>query len=280
MLEMSKVDRIIRNALEEDLGWGDVTTDSTIPSTTMIAGKFIAKEQGIVCGIEVCKRVFETLDPSITFEILKQDGERVQYGDIIANISGLARSILKGERVSLNFLQRMSGIATMADKYATAVKGTFARVVDTRKTMPGLRILDKYAVLTGGCRNHRYNLSDLVLIKDNHIKAAGGITPAIEAAKSKLSHALKIEVEVESLEQLKEAISAGADIIMLDNMSLEMMREAVKLTNKRALLEASGNIELTGERNAEDIAQTGVDIISVGALTDSVIAMDISLRFV
>lgn len=280
MLEMSIVDKIIKNALEEDLGWGDVTTDSTIPSATEIAGKFISKQQGVICGIEVCKRVFEILDSTIAFEILVHDGQRVEKGDVIANISGSARSILKGERVALNLLQRMSGIATTAGKYAEAVKGTAARVVDTRKTMPGLRMLDKHAVLTGGCHNHRYNLSDLVLIKDNHIKAAGGITPAVKAAKSKLSHALKIEVEVESLEQLEEALSTGADIIMLDNMTLDIMKEAVRITNGRALLEASGNVELSGERSASAIAQTGVDIISVGALTHSVKAMDISLRFV
>lgn len=280
MLEMRTVDKIIINALEEDLGWGDVTTESTIPADTSIAGRFIAKEQGIICGIEVCRRVFEIMDSSIKFEILIHDGQQVQKGDVIAHISGPARSILKGERVSLNLLQRMSGIATVAGQYAKAVEGTGARVVDTRKTMPGLRMLDKYAVLAGGCHNHRYNLSDLVLIKDNHIKAAGGITPAIKAAKSKLSHALKIEVEVESLEQLQEALQAGADIIMLDNMTPDMMKEAVKLAKDKALLEASGNIELEGPRNIRIMAETGVDIISVGALTHSVKAMDISLRFV
>jgi nicotinate-nucleotide pyrophosphorylase (carboxylating) len=280
MLEMSIVDKIIKNALEEDLGWGDVTTDSTIPTETKIAGRFISKQQGVICGIEVCKRVFEILDTAIAFEILVHDGQKVEKGDVIANISGSARNILKGERVALNLLQRMSGIATTASNYAEAVKGTAARVVDTRKTMPGLRMLDKHAVLTGGCHNHRYNLSDLVLIKDNHIKAAGGITPAVKAAKSKLSHALKIEVEVESLEQLEEALSTGADIIMLDNMTLDMMSEAVRITNGKALLEASGNVELSGERSVSAIAQTGVDIISVGALTHSVKAMDISLRFV
>jgi nicotinate-nucleotide pyrophosphorylase (carboxylating) len=280
MLEMFTVDRIIKNALEEDLGWGDVTTDSTIPSAATIKGNFIAKEQGVLCGIEICKRVFEILDNTIVFEILIRDGQKLQAGDILAKISGPARSILKGERVSLNLLQRMSGIATAANMYSEAVQGTNARVVDTRKTMPGLRILDKYSVLTGGCHNHRFNLSDLILIKDNHIKAAGGIKTAIRAAKEKLSHALKIEVEVESIEQLKEALEAGADIIMLDNMSLDMMREAVKLAKGKALLEASGNVALEGDRSAKAIAQTGVDIISVGALTHSVSAMDISLRFV
>lgn len=280
MLEMLIVDQIIKNALQEDLGWGDVTTDSTIPADTMISGSFIAKQEGVVCGIEVCKRVFEMLDTAIVFEILAKDGQKVQKGDRIATIQGNARSILKGERVSLNLLQRMSGISTAANMYAQAVAGTSARVVDTRKTAPGLRILDKYAVLMGGCHNHRFNLSDLVLIKDNHIKAAGGISPAIQAAKEKLSHALKIEVEVESLEQLREAIAAGADIIMLDNMSLDTMKEAVQLAKGKALLEASGNVGLEGERNIRAIAETGVDIISVGALTHSVTAMDISLRFV
>jgi nicotinate-nucleotide pyrophosphorylase (carboxylating) len=280
MLEMLNVDKIIKNALEEDLGWGDVTTDLTIPEGTAIKGSFIAKEQGVISGINVCKRVYEIMDGSIVFETLITDGQLVKKGDVIANVSGPAKSILKGERVSLNLLQRMSGIATAANKYAEAVQGTAARVVDTRKTMPGLRILDKYSVLIGGCHNHRFNLSDLVLIKDNHIKAAGGITPAVKAAKEKLSHALKIEVEVESLEQLTEALAAGADIIMLDNMSLEMMREAVRLSNGKALLEASGNVALEGNRSVKAIAETGVDIISVGALTHSVLAMDISLRFV
>jgi nicotinate-nucleotide pyrophosphorylase (carboxylating) len=280
MLEIITVDKIIKNALEEDLGWGDVTTDSTIPADAKISGVFIAKEQGVVCGIQVCKRVFELLDSTILFEIKLDDGQKVQKGDILAQISGSARNILKGERVSLNLLQRMSGIATAANKYAEAVRGTNARVVDTRKTMPGLRVLDKYAVLTGGCHNHRFNLSDLVLIKDNHIKAAGGIATAVATAKKNLSHALKIEVEVESLEQLKEALEAGADIVMLDNMSLDMMKEAVQITGGRALLEASGNVALEGDRSVKAIAQTGVDIISVGALTHSVFAMDISLRFV
>jgi nicotinate-nucleotide pyrophosphorylase (carboxylating) len=280
MLEIITVDKIIKNALEEDLGWGDVTTDSTIPADAKISGVFIAKEQGVVCGIQVCKRVFELLDSTILFEIKLEDGQKVQKGDILAQISGSARNILKGERVSLNLLQRMSGIATAANKYAEAVRGTNARVVDTRKTMPGLRVLDKYAVLTGGCHNHRFNLSDLVLIKDNHIKAAGGIATAVATAKKNLSHALKIEVEVESLEQLKEALEAGADIVMLDNMSLDMMKEAVQITGGRALLEASGNVALEGDRSVKAIAQTGVDIISVGALTHSVFAMDISLRFV
>ena len=279
MLEKLMLDRIINNALEEDLGWGDVTTDSTIPETAAIKGNFIAKAEGIICGIDVCKRVFEIVDRDIEFQALARDGQRVSKGDILAVISGRARSILKGERTALNFFQRMSGIATMTDKYASSISGFKARIVDTRKTAPGLRILDKYSVKTGGGFNHRFNLSDMVLIKDNHIKAAGGITPAVSAAKKNISHAVKIEVEVESIKELLEAIDAKADIIMLDNMSLDMMREAVSITAGRALLEASGNMALEGERNVRAVAETGVDIISAGALTNSVEAFDISLRF-
>ena len=280
MLEKLIIDRIINNALEEDLGWGDVTTDSTIPEATEIKGNFIAKAEGVICGIDVCRRVFEIVDQNIEFQAFSRDGQRVSKGDILAVISGRARSILKGERTALNFLQRMSGIATMTDKYVSSISGFKARIVDTRKTAPGLRILDKYSVKTGGGFNHRFNLSDMVLIKDNHIKAAGGITPAVSAAKRNTSHAVKIEVEVESIKELLEAIDAKADIIMLDNMSLDMMREAVSITAGRVLLEASGNMALAGERNVRSVAETGVDIISAGALTNSVEAFDISLRFI
>lgn len=279
MLEQIAVEKIIRNALEEDLGWGDVTTDSTIPADTEIKGRFIAKEEGVICGLDVVGTVFRILDETVDFNALVKDGQHVVKGDIIAHISGKARSILKGERTALNLLQRMSGIASLTRRFADQTEGTSARIVDTRKTAPGLRILDKYAVRMGGGYNHRFNLSDMVLIKDNHIKAAGGITPAVQAAKTKLSHAVKIEVEVESLLELDEAIKAGADIVMLDNMSLDMMREAAGLAGERVLLEASGNVALLGERSVRKIAETGVNIISIGALTHSVIAMDISLRF-
>ncbi len=280
MLDNFIIDKIIRAALHEDLGWGDVTTDSIISDEVQIAGNFIAKQEGVLCGIEVCKRVFTLLDDSIVFNIYKKDGEKVVKGDVIADIKGRARNILKGERVALNLLQRMSGIATLTNSYTKQVEKLTAKVVDTRKTAPGLRILDKYSVKMGGGHNHRFNLSDLVLIKDNHIKAAGGITPAVKAAKARLSHAVKIEVEVENMDMLKEAIAAGADIVMLDNMNLEQMREAVAVSEGKVLLEASGNVELDGERNVRAIAETGVDIISVGALTHSVKAMDISLRFI
>jgi len=279
MLENLTVDSIIKNALEEDLGWGDVTTDSTIPETAVIKGNFIAKAEGIVCGIEICKRVFEKVDKNIEFHAIMKDGQRVSKGDIIATIDGNARSILKGERTALNFFQRMSGIATMTDKFVSQTAGFKAKIVDTRKTAPGLRILDKYSVKVGGGSNHRFNLSDMVLIKDNHIKAAGGITPAVEAAKRNISHAVKIEVEVESIRELMEAIDAGSDIVMLDNMTPDMMKEAVSIAKGRVLLEASGNMALQGDRNVGTVAETGVDIISVGALTNSVDALDISLRF-
>ena len=199
MLENMAVDGIINNALAEDLGWGDVTTDSTIPEATVIEGNFIAKEDGIICGIEMCRRVFEMTDKSIEFCTLMQDGQRVSVGNIIATIKGNARSILKCERTALNFFQRMSGIATMTNKFVSKTSGLKVKIADTRKTVPGLRILDKYSVKVGGGFNHRFNLSDMVLIKDNHIKAAGGITPAVLAAKKNSSHALKIEVEVESV---------------------------------------------------------------------------------
>lgn len=279
MLDGIIIDRIIKNALEEDLGWGDVTTDSTIPEEAVIKGNFIAKEEGIICGIDVCRRVFEIIDNSIDFQAFMKDGQRVAKGDIIASISGNARNILKGERTALNFFQRMSGIATMTGKFVASISGLKVRIADTRKTVPGLRILDKYSVKVGGGFNHRFNLSDMVLIKDNHIKAAGGIIPAVAAAKKNVSHAVKIEVEVESIKELLEAIDAGADIVMLDNMSLDMMKEAVSIAKGKVLLEASGNMSLEGERNVRAVAETGVDIISVGALTNSVKALDISLRF-
>lgn len=280
MLDNLTIDSIIKNALKEDLGWGDVTTDSTIPEAAVIRGNFIAKAEGIVCGIEICKRVFEIVDEGIEFHAIMKDGHRVSQGDIIATIGGNARSVLKGERTALNFLQRMSGIATMTDKFVSQIAGLKAKIVDTRKTVPGLRILDKYSVRVGGGFNHRFNLSDMVLIKDNHIKAAGGITPAVEAARLAVSHAVKIEVEVESIKELMEAIAAGADIVMLDNMTLDMMKEAVSIAKGRVVLEASGNMALHGERNVRAVAETGVDIISVGALTNSVDSLDISLRFI
>ncbi len=280
-MENRIVDKIIINALDEDLGWGDVTTDSTVAEASISCGYFIAKESGIIAGIEVAERVFFLIDESVVFDKMSVDGEFVDKGEIIAKVSGSSRSILKGERTALNLLQRMSGIATETNRYVKHLNGLKACVIDTRKTVPGLRYLDKYSVRAGGGKNHRYNLSDLILIKDNHISAAGGITNAVKAAKEKLSHALKIEVEVENLEMLEEAIDAGADIIMLDNMTPEVMRQAVEITAGKALLEASGNVSLDplSSRYIRTVGLTGVDLISVGAITHSVRALDISLKF-
>lgn len=227
-------------------------------------------------GIDIARRTFELVGGEVTFVKKKADGDLLEKGDIVAEISGNAASILMGERTALNLMQRASGIATATRRAMQAVEGTQARITDTRKTMPGLRKLDKYAVRAAGAVNHRFSLSDGILIKDNHIAAAGGIAPAVRAAKRKAPHTLKVEVEVESLDGLREALEAGADIIMLDNMSCALMREAVEITAGRAVLEASGNM---GERDLAEVAATGVDLISIGGLTHSVKALDISLKF-
>lgn len=274
-----EVERILKSALAEDVGSGDVTSLSTVPSGRTISGRYIAKEDGVLCGLEVVARAFALLDASIAFTALAADGDRVRKGDVIATVSGDARAILAGERVGLNLLQHMSGVATQTARAVAAVAGTGAKIVDTRKTTPGLRVLDKYAVRMGGGGNHRFNLADGVLIKDNHIVAAGGIAAAVAAARARAPHSLKIEVEVETLEQLREALEAGADIIMLDNMPTETMREAVRLVAGRALTEASGNMGDKTDAELRAVAETGVDLISIGALTHSVKALDISLKF-
>ena len=274
-----EVERILKSALAEDVGSGDVTSLSTVPPGRTISGRYIAKEDGVLCGLEVVARAFALLDASIAFTALAADGDRVRKGDVIATVSGDARAILAGERVGLNLLQHMSGVATQTARAVAAVAGTGAKIVDTRKTTPGLRVLDKYAVRTGGGGNHRFNLADGVLIKDNHIVAAGGIAAAVAAARARAPHSLKIEVEVETLEQLREALEAGADIIMLDNMPTETMREAVRLVAGRALTEASGNMGDKTDAELRAVAETGVDLISIGALTHSVKALDISLKF-
>ena len=276
MLDNMILDTIITKALQEDIGSGDITTNSTVPINTHIKGKFISKEQGIICGIEVVKKVFEIMNKDINLVIHKNDGDKVCFGDVIAEISGSARGILTGERVALNFLQRLSGIATRTSQFVNIISSTKAKIVDTRKTTPGLRILEKYAVTVGGGTNHRFNLSDGVLIKANHIKAAGGITGAITAAKNNIPHTIKIEVETETLEQVKEALNAGADIIMLDNMDIETMKKAINMIDKSALVEASGNMD---EKDLRLIAEIGVDLISIGALTHTVKSLDISLKF-
>ena len=272
----NEFDDIILRSSQEDAPFGDITTDVTVVGDATASGVFRAKESGVLCGIDIARRTFELVGGEVTFVKKKADGDLLEKGDIVAEISGNAASILMGERTALNLMQRASGIATATRRAMQAVEGTQARITDTRKTMPGLRKLDKYAVRAAGAVNHRFSLSDGILIKDNHIAAAGGIAPAVRAAKRKAPHTLKVEVEVESLDGLREALEAGADIIMLDNMSCALMREAVEITAGRAVLEASGNM---GERDLAEVAATGVDLISIGGLTHSVKALDISLKF-
>ena len=272
----ASVDRLIETALEEDIGTGDITTACCIPVGSTAYGRFLAKEEGVVCGLDVARRVFLRVDPNTKFTARKKDGDRVSLREIIAEVSGDADSLLTAERVALNLMQRMSGIATRTAEAVKAVAGTHARICDTRKSTPGMRVLEKYAVRVGGGSNHRFNLADGILIKDNHIVAAGGITAAVRAAKANAPHTLKIEVETENEEQIREALSAGADIIMLDNMTVPQMADAVRLIAGRAVTEASGNM---GDRDLAEVASTGVDLISIGALTHSVRSLDISLKF-
>ena len=269
------VDDVIKRAISEDINYIDVATDYLLDENEKSKAKFIAKADGVLCGIEVAMRVFSLLDEEFTYTLYQKDGENVKKGDIIAEIEGRTIYLLKGERTALNLLQHMSGIATLTNECVMQIEGTEATIADTRKTLPGLRSLQKYAVTCGGGKNHRYNLSDCAMLKDNHIDAKGGITPAVKALREKIGHTVKIEVETRTLEEVKEALSAGADIIMLDNMDNDTMAEAVKIVNKKALLEASGN--LTPER-LRSVALLGVDILSIGALTHSVTAFDISMR--
>ncbi len=271
-----EIERIVKIALQEDIGLGDITTEVTVAPETVARAQLVAKEDFTLAGIDIAATVFHTLDPGVNFEKLLEDGHKVRRGAVIAWIKGRASVLLQGERVALNLLQRMSGIATLTSRYVELVAGTAAVIVDTRKTVPGLRALDKYSVRMGGGRNHRIGLFDGVLIKENHIAAAGGITAAVERARRRLPHTLKIEVETQNLDEATEALAAGADIIMLDNMTLAEMRQGVELIDQRALIEASGGVNLDTVR---DIAETGVDIISVGALTHSVKAADISMLF-
>ncbi len=271
---MISLDKIIENALMEDIHTGDITTQAVTRGKRIMNARLQAKEGMVLAGIEVAARVFQILDPTITFNALFTDGDRIETGTLLAEITGDACFLLQGERVALNLLQRMSGVATQTAAYVEAVKGTRARIVDTRKTTPGLRVLEKYSVRIGGGVNHRTGLYDGILIKENHIAAAGGITEAIIGARAYIPHTLKIEVETETMPDVVEALAAGADIIMLDNMDVPTMHQAVILIGGRALAEASGGVNLSTVRQ---IAETGVDIISVGALTHSVRAMDISM---
>lgn len=270
------LDKIINQALEEDLAWGDITTESTVLSTKKSSANLVAKQDGIICGLDVFERVMKIVDNQTSVIKNFNDGDSIKKGDIIAQIKGFSKSILSAERVALNLLQHMSGIATQTANIVSKLINTNVKIADTRKTTPNLRVLEKYAVRVGGGTNHRFNLADGVLIKDNHINAAGSITNAVNSAKAYIPHTVKIEVETENLEQVQEALDCGADIIMLDNMDIATMRKAVNLINKRAITEASGNM---GEKDLIEVASTGVDIISIGALTHSVKAMDISLKF-
>lgn len=269
------IDNIIKTALMEDINYIDAAADNLIPADHKSSAYYVAKDTGVVCGIEVAKRVFELVGEDVEFNILLGDGSKVHKGDIIAELKGSTLTLLKGERTALNILQHMSGIATATNKCVEAVAGTNASVTDTRKTLPGLRALQKYAVTVGGGKNHRFNLSDAAMLKDNHIDAYGGITAAVKALREKIGHTVKIEVEVRNLVELREALENKVEIIMLDNMSCEEMKQAVDITAGRALLEASGNI--TSE-NIRTVAETGVDIISLGALTHSVKCFDISMK--
>lgn len=275
--ENIEVQKIVEQSLLEDIGTGDITTEYIIPSNLKAKGIIKTSEEGVVAGLDIACLVFRKLDSEINFQSKIKDGKKILPEEILAEIIGSAQTILKGERVALNFLQRMSGIATITSKFCQEVKDFPVRIVDTRKTTPGLRILEKYAVRMGGGYNHRFGLYDAVLIKDNHIAVAGGIRSAVNSVRKQISHTAKIEVEVENLYQLQEALKMKVDIIILDNMDLETMKKAVKMAKGKALIEASGGITLEKVR---EIAQTGVDLISVGALTHSVKALDISMEIV
>jgi nicotinate-nucleotide pyrophosphorylase (carboxylating) len=273
--ENTLIDKIIERALLEDIGTGDITTESIIPSNLKTKGIIKASEEGVVAGLDIACLVFQKLDSKIIFQKKTIDGRKVVRGKELAEIIGSARTILKGERIALNFLQRMCGIATITSKFCQEVKDFPVRIVDTRKTTPGLRILEKYAVRMGGGYNHRFGLYDAVLIKDNHIAVAGGIQLAVNSVRKQISHISKIEVEVESLTQLQEALQAQVDIVMLDNMDLDTMKKAVKMVKGKTLIEASGEITL---EKVKEIAQAGVDLISIGALTHSVKSLNISME--
>ena len=272
---------LLRRALEEDGAYADITTLSTVPENQQAQATFLTRQVGVIAGLGVALDTFRVLDEDVSIESVVQDGASVQAGDVLARLSGSARSVLSAERVALNLLGRLSGIATITAQCVRAVEGTQARILDTRKTTPGLRSLEKMAVLLGGGQNHRFGLSDGVLIKDNHIKAAGGIASAIAGARLMAPHLLKIEVECETLAEVEEAIEARTDVVLLDNMSVERMRDAVTLLRRQAphiLIEASGNIGTNMERLAA-VAATGVDFISLGAITHSAPNFDISLEF-
>lgn len=287
-LPLIEIKKIVNAALSEDIGSGDITTAFLIPEDMVASGAIVAEEDIVLAGVRVAEEVFKALDQDVRFEALAEDGDFISSGTPIVRLHGKARTLLTGERVALNFLQRLSGIATLSRKYKEAVSGFNVRIVDTRKTTPGLRSLEKYAVRAGGCWNHRYGLFDGILIKENHIALTEGIAVAISSVKKKVSHTIKIEIEVSNIEEVREAVIGGADIILLDNMDLQMMREAVSIIRghkekdilpkevlpKEALIEASGGMILDRVR---DVAATGVDIISIGALIHSAIWANLSM---
>lgn len=275
-MEAHDFDGLIDAALREDMPEGDVTSESVVPPAAVSEAVILAKEEGVLAGLPVARRVFERIGGNVEFAAKLEDGAAFNKGDILAHLEGPTIALLKGERTALNFLQRMSGIATATRRFVDAVRGTRTRVLDTRKTTPGLRALEKYAVAAGGGKNHRMSLSDMALIKDNHLRHVGSITEAVRRARAAVRPGVRIEVETNDIAQVREALDAGADMIMLDNMPLETMREAVALVAGRIPLEASGNMTLERVRA---VAETGVDYISVGALTHSVRAVDISLEF-
>jgi len=272
-----KIIKLIKHALSEDIGSGDVTSNATIRAESVSAALMLAKQDLVLAGLDVSRAVFRYLDPDIQFTKFSEDGNKMKAGTEIAKLSGNTRALLAGERVALNLLQHLSGIATLTSKYVEHCKGLKAEVLDTRKTLPGLRQLEKYAVRIGGGRNHRFGLYDGVLIKDNHITAAGSIAAAVNSARKSAHHLLKIEVETKTLEEVRAALAVKADVIMLDNMPINLMREAVVLIGGRAFVEASGNVTLETIRQ---IAETGVDFISSGSLTHSAPAADISMKII
>lgn len=272
-----EIELIINHAFQEDIGNGDITTNNIVPENKLASASMTAKADGIIAGIDIAEMVFRKLDENLEWNPKIKDGDTVVKGDVILEIKGTFRALLTGERLALNLMQRMSGIATETAKYVAETKGSKVKILDTRKTVPGLRTFDKYAVKMGGGTNHRIGLYDMVMIKDNHIKMAGTITAAVNQVRKSIPSEIKVEVETTNLHEVEEAVNAGADIIMLDNMSNELMCEAVDLINGKALIEASGNMNL---ERISGVAKTGVDFISVGALTHSVIALDISQNII
>jgi len=268
------IEEHVKNALKEDIGFWDITSNAIFDDDYIVTAKLNSRVDGILCGIKIVQMVYKILNPNIKINILLNDGDKLQNGSIIAEITGSCKDILTGERIALNYIQRLSAIATLSNKYVEAIKPYKAKIVDTRKTTPLFRAFEKYAVLTGGASLHRFNLSDCVMIKDNHIEYAGGIKKAIEKLRMNISHAHKIEVETETLSQVQEALEAGADIIMLDNMNLGDMKKAVLMINGKAITEASGNVTLD---TVNEIASTGVDIISTSAMQAKAGTLDIGL---